>query len=165
MRLALLLLLAGVLGSPAAFAQPPAKATLQDLAWISGQWVGSGEDRSEEIWAQPHGDSMVGVWRLVSGGKSKVFEVLAIVQNAEGPVFQLRHFTRDFVAWEDKDAPLLLPLKQLRKGEAVFEGVGSDGKPLRLTYRQPGPAALSVLLEHGERRNLFEFRRAADLAR
>lgn len=144
-------------------AQPTSEATLADLAWLTGQWVGGGPDRSEEIWAPPAGDSMMGMWRLVAGGETRVFELLAITQEPEGPVYWLRHFTRQFVAWEEKDRPLRLPLVRHTAGKAVFEGTGSDGALLRLTYRQPRADALTVLLEHGEKRSTFEFTRAAEL--
>lgn len=147
-----------------AAAAPTAETRLADLAWIAGQWVSAGPDRSEEIWSAPAGDSMVGMWRLVADGKTRVFELLAITQEPEGPVYWLRHFTRQFVGWEDKDAPIGLPLVRASAGEAVFEGKGTDGAPLRLTYRQPKPDALTVLLEHGEKRSTFEFQRAAKLS-
>jgi hypothetical protein len=150
----------------AARAQPDGVATLDDLAWIAGQWVGGqGDARSEEVWTAPAGDAMIGMWRLVRAGESRVFELLAIVQTPQGPVFRLRHFTREFVAWEEKDRPVTLPLVRRGAGEAVFEGTGTDGQRLRLTYRRPAPATLTVLLEHGSGRQQFEFRRAADLAR
>ncbi|HEX7086512.1 MAG TPA: DUF6265 family protein [Vicinamibacterales bacterium] len=155
------------LASAPAMAQPAAgRATLADLAWIAGHWV-SGESGtlSEEVWTAPHGDSMLGMWRLVRDGESRVFELMAIVQTPDGPLFRLRHFTRDFVAWEEKDQAIALPLARRGADEAVFEGSGTDGKPLRLTYQRAGSDVLRVLLEHGSERQQFEFRRAAAPAR
>ena len=155
------LLLAAFLA--AAAAAPPSEARLADLAWLAGQWVSAGPDRSEEIWAPPAGDSMMGMWRLVADGQTRVFELLAITQEPDGPVYWLRHFTRQFVGWEDREQPIRLPLVRFAAGEATFEGKGSDGGPLRLTYRQPKADALTVLLEHGDERSMFEFTRAATL--
>jgi Domain of unknown function (DUF6265) len=159
--LAVLVVASPVLAAPQEASK--SAATLSDLAWISGQWLSAGPDRSEEVWSPPSGDSMIGMWRLVAGGSTRVYELLAITREAEGPVYWLRHFDRQFVGWEEKDAPIRLVLMRSATGEAVFEGPGSDGVMVRLTYRQPSPDTLTVRLEHGEEESLFEFRRAARL--
>lgn len=162
MRLLILAMLIAT-GGPQPPAPPTSNATLADLAWLAGQWVGDGPDHSEEIWAPPAGDSMMGMWRLVADGQTRVFELLAITQEPDGPVYWLRHFTRQFVGWEDKDRPLRLALVRLAAGEAVFEGPGTDCATVRLTYRHPRASVLSVLLEHGDTRSTFEFTRVAEL--
>ena len=146
-------------------AQTATKASLADLAWMSGQWLGSIDgSRSEEVWTAPAGDSMLGMWRLVSpDGKSQVLELLTITDEAEGPVLRLRHFSRTLVAREDKDKAVSVPLKSWGSREAVFEGQGTNGT-LRLTYRAPTADTLTVLLEHGPQRDSFTFARKATLA-
>ena len=148
-----------------ALAQTAKKARLADLALMSGQWMGSIRgSRSEEVWTAPAGDSMLGMWRLVSSdGKAQVLELLAITDEPEGPVLRLRHFSRTLVAREDKDKAILVPLKSWGPREAVFEGQGTDGT-LRLTYRAPAADTLTVLLEHGPQRDSFTFARKATLA-
>lgn len=164
-RAAVLLFALAAVSAPAV-AQPAGRATLDDLAWIAGHWIdGEGGTRSEEVWTAPHGDSMLGMWRLVRDGEARVFELLAIVQTPDGPVFRLRHFTRDFVAWEEKDRAIALPLVRRTGDEAVFERTGIDGTLLRLTYARSASDRLRVLLEHGSEHQQFEFRRAAASAR
>ena len=90
---------------------PAAKATLADVAWIAGHWVGAdGGNLPEEIWTAPEGDSMIGIWRYVSGGKARIFELLSITDDGSGPVMRLRHFDPKMVAREEKDGPVTLAL-------------------------------------------------------
>ncbi len=139
----------------------PPRPILADLAWIAGDWVGDeGGDLSEEVWAPPAGDCMMGMWRWVSGGKVKLFEFLSIVMEDDGPVFRLRHFDRQGVGWEDKDKPLAMKVLRFEAGLVAFEGAGSKG-PVRLTYRRVDADALSVTLEKGGPPQEFRFRRKA----
>jgi hypothetical protein len=163
-RLTLLTAIATAALALPAFAQPAKTAALADLAWISGQWVGTLDGaRSEEVWTAPAGDSMLGMWRLVSDGQARVLELLTITAEPEGPVLRLRHFSRTLVAREEKDEAVVVPLKTWGPREAVFEGQGTDGV-LRLTYRSPDASTLTVLLEHGSQRDSFAFVRKATLA-
>ena len=136
-------------GAPAPGGAEPAPPTLADVAFIAGHWKGDmGGMVSEEIWVPPSGDNMMGMWRLVGGEKVKLFEFLNIVQEAEGPVFRLRHFDRRGVGWEEKDKPIALKLVVSKPREAAFEGPESSGAgTVRLTYRRPSDDALSVTLE------------------
>lgn len=165
--LVLLLLLPGPLRAeappvPAAAAGPRAAlhAAVADLAWIAGRWTSVEEGVfSEETWAPPSGDSMVGMWRLAVGGRVKVFELLTLVEEDGKVVLRLRHFDPRSVAREEKESPLALPLVEKRKDVAVFEGLEGGGL-LRLTYRREGKR-LTVSLEKGaEPAQLYRFERA-----
>ena len=152
-------------GGGAARAETAApRASLADVAFIAGHWKGDlGGSLSEEIWSAPSGDNMMGMWRLVGGGQVKLFEFLNIVQEAEGPVFRLRHFDRQGVGREEKDKPLVLKLVSSKPREAAFEG-GEGAGTVRLTYRRTSDEALSVTLEKtGQPPQEFTFRLAAPL--
>lgn len=142
---------------------PPVAATMADVAFIAGHWKGeAGGSLSEEIWAAPAGDNMVGMWRLVGGGQVKLFEFLNIVQEKDGPVFRLRHFDRHGVGWEEKDKPLVLKLASWKAREATFEGRDSGGTgTLRLVYRRTSDDAMAVTLEKANQApQVFTFRLA-----
>jgi hypothetical protein len=144
---------------PAALAESP---KLADLSWFAGRWVDdSGGDLSEEIWTAPAGDSMVGMWRYVSGGKVKIYEILTISSEEGGIVLRLRHFDPKLVGREDKATPVALKLTGWKPGEARFEGpaVGAPGT-LALTYRRSGDALMSTLEKDG-RKQEFSFRKVA----
>ena len=137
-----------LLASLTATALSGAPATrLQELAWIAGHWVGDQDgDVSEETWTEPLGDSMIGMWRWVSGGRLKLYESLALVETAEGVVMRLRHLGPDGVSREDKDRAVNLRLVGGGERKAVFEGTEPQGT-LRLSYELAAPDSLRVVLE------------------
>jgi Domain of unknown function (DUF6265) len=144
------------LGPPPA----PVAATLADVAFMAGHWIG-GEagDLSEEIWSAPAGDSMLGMWRYVSKGQARIYELLTLT--AEGPhvVLRIRHFDPKLVAREDKERSVELRLVGKGASEAVFAGPDYDGKgSVRLTYRG-GPDTLTGVLEKSGSKQEFRFRR------
>ena len=151
---------AAVAAAEAPTTAPAKPATLAQLAWIAGHWVDdAGGNLSEEIWAAPNGDSMMGMWRYVAKGKVQIFELLSITEERGVPVFRLRHFDPRMVAREEKDKPLALALLSFEDREAAFEGPGQPTGTVRLTYRQPGPDVLSVTLDKEGRSQVFQFRR------
>ena len=161
-----LVLAAFLLGSSAALAQTtapaPSRAVLSDLTWMSGRWVDeSGGNLSEEIWSEPSGDSMMGMWRYVKGGQVAIFEILTITVEPSGIVLRLRHFDPELAAREDKTTPVELAMVGWNDREAAFEGpaVGGGGH-VRLTYRSPSKDELVSVLEKDGRKQEFTFRRA-----
>jgi len=165
MRKALLVLAALALpgaGLAQAPAPAPSRAVLSDLSWMTGRWIDdAGGSLSEEIWTAPEGDSMMGMWRYVVGGKTQIYELLAITVEPDGIVLRLRHFDPRLVGREDKDKSVELHLVGWTPGEAAFEGpaLGAPGL-IRLTYRQPTGDSLSVTLEKDGKTQGFRFRRA-----
>ena len=157
---------AAFLLSAAVFAQTsapaPSRAVLSDLSWMAGRWIDdSGGNLSEEIWSAPSGDSMMGMWRYVSGGEVRIFELLTVSVEPTGIVMRLRHFDPELTAREDKGTPVELALVGWKPREAAFEGpaVGAPGI-VRLTYRRPSEDTLTSTLEKDGRTQEFTFRRA-----
>jgi len=150
--------------SPAPKAPPAALATrLEELAWFEGHWRDeSGGMLSEEIWTAPSGDSLMGMWRLSTDGKVRVFELLAIKAEDGKLLLRLRHFDPKLVAREEKDKPLAWPLVRSGPREAVFEGPEASGKgTVRLTYRRPDDDTLVAILDKGGKAQEFHYRRVA----
>lgn len=140
-----------------------ADATLKDVEFMSGHWVNDeGGALSEEIWSEPSGDGMMGMWRYVAGGEARVLELLSLSRSTDGVTLRLRHFDARLVAREDKETPVVLRLVSRKPGEAVFEGpaVGGPGT-VKLTYRRESADSLSSTLEKGGKPQTFRFRRAA----
>jgi hypothetical protein len=129
----------------------PSRATLADVAFMSGHWRdASAEGVSEEIWTAPQGDAMLGMWRFVSGGQARIYELLSIRQEERGLVLLLRHFDPQLKAREEKDKPLVIPLLRAAPGEVVFEGKSTSGGLLRLTYRRVGADGMEGILERDD---------------
>jgi len=134
-------------------------ATIAQVAWIAGDWQGEAGPGalSQEVWAAPAGDCMMGMWRLVIDGKVELFESLSITQEVGGPVLRLRHFGRDGVGWEERDRPLTLAAVEVGDGLVAFSGPGRSG-PLRIVYRRTGADTMTVAVEKGEGNEQFSFR-------
>lgn len=139
----------------------PIAASLADVAFMAGHWVDeSKEGLSEEVWTEPSGDSMVGMWRYVGKGQTQIFELLALKAESGSVVLRLRHFDPKLVGREERQTPVELRLISKKPGEAVFEGpaVGGSGR-VRLTYRSPEKGALVGVLEKGGEPQEFSFHR------
>lgn len=140
----------------------PAKAVLANLAWMTGSWIDdSGGNLSEEIWTAPSGDSMMGMWRYVEGGKTRIYELLTIRVDVGGIEMLLRHFDPKMIAREDKETPAVLKLVSWKEREAVFEGLetGAAGR-VSLRYRRPTDDTLTCTLEKNGKKEEFSFRKA-----
>lgn len=156
-----LLLAAGLLVPATVAAPPPLPATLADVAFMTGHWMGGDPgDLSEEVWSAPEGDSMVGMWRYVAKGRARIFEMLTLTTEGPGVVLRIRHFDPKLVAREEKDRAVELHLVSKGPREAVFEGPEHDGKgSVRLTYRRGDDDSLTGVLEKEGSKQEFRFRR------
>lgn len=84
-----------------------AKAQLNQMAWLTGYWQGEAfEGVSEEIWAPPAGDSMMGSYRSVKDGKVEFYEICQIRQEGETLMMRIKHFHGDLKGWEGKTTQL-----------------------------------------------------------
>ena len=113
-------------------------ATMSDVAWLAGHWVGpalGGE--AEEIWSPPKAGSMMGMYRLVRDGKVVFYELLALVQEGGSLVLRLKHFNPDLTGWEEKQKTVDFRLVGLGEGIVQFEG---------MSFHREGDAKLTVYL-------------------
>jgi hypothetical protein len=80
------------------------KATIADIEWLAGNWIGSGLGGvSEEIWSKPQGGIMMGNYRLIKDGKPIFYEMCWLLENEGTLILRLKHFHADLVGWEEKD--------------------------------------------------------------
>ena len=114
-----------------AFAQEP-KPSLRDFGWMGGCWEFSVAERQlhvTEQWMKPAGGMMIGAGRTVRAGKVVDFEVLRVVEEAEG-IFYIAKPTGN------KDETRF-KLVKAGTGELVFENPAHDF-PQRIIYRREG---------------------------
>lgn len=99
------------------------KATLNDVSWIAGHWKGEAfGGMAEEIWSPPLGDSMMFVFKLVSEGKVRFYEIGHIRHKDETLVLQLKHFDSSLKGWEDKEETVDFKLVNLEGNRVYFDG-------------------------------------------
>ena len=98
----------------------PISAGIEAFAWLTGRWAGGhGTDEIEEQWSGAAGGGMIGMFRAITGGRPRFYELIALDVEGEGLVCRFRHFNRDLTGWEEKDAPLeldLVALTEQRRG-------------------------------------------------
>lgn len=122
-------LLGAALACGSACAQAPSgapgcSAVIDQAAWIAGRWVGEGMGGLvEETWAPPLGCQMVGHFRLVVDGNPLVYETM-MIDVAEGRLrLRVKHFTREFVGWEERDAWRTFKFVHASPDELSFDGL------------------------------------------
>ena len=104
------------------FAAPP--ATLADVKWLIGHWKGTGLGGvSEEIWSEPAGGVMMGMYRLIVNGKPSFYEFIHLAEENGSLVMKLKHFNPDLTAWEEKDRFVTFRLVKLGLNEVHFSGL------------------------------------------
>jgi hypothetical protein len=115
--------------------EPPTK--LDSVSWLVGRWQSPAGERvlSEEHWSAPAGGAMMGMFRLVSGGKPGVYESLLLEEEADGIWMRLRHFQPQMVAREQE--PIKLKLTSSANEKLVFENP-DNSQPKRIIYTLVG---------------------------
>ncbi|MEZ6013899.1 MAG: DUF6265 family protein [Planctomycetota bacterium] len=132
----------------------PAKAAIEDVAWLSGAWVGTkgaeGATSIEERWTQPLGGAMLAVSRTVSRGKMVAFEYLRIIEREAGLIY---------VAQPGGAPPTEFVLTELDGTRAVFENPRHDF-PQRIEYELAAEGALAASIGYakGGRPRRFDFK-------
>ena len=132
----------------------PFKATIQDVSWISGNWVGTrgteGSIAFEERWGPPSGGSMFAVSRTVNRGRLSAFEFLRIIERDSGLIY---------IAQPNGSAPTEFVLTELTHHRAVFDNPRHD-YPKRIIYElSDGNLTATIGYLKGGTPRKFEFLR------
>jgi hypothetical protein len=123
--------------------QTPAVRSINDLAWITGDWQSGpgGRPKVEEHWTNPAGATMMGLSRTIVGEKTAEFEYLRIEQRAEG-IFYVAHPNGRCPGTDFR-------LSKLSDSEAIFENPQHDF-PKRIIYRKTADDGLTASIDGGE---------------
>ena len=125
---------------------PRPTASIAEVGWLAGYWRGPGlGGECEEIWSLPAGDRMQGIFTLSKEGALSFSEAMTLVEEEGSLILKVKHFTPEFVGWEEKEDYVSFPLVKLGESEAYFRG---------LTFRRKSADELSiyiVLTSKGER--------------
>ena len=105
----------------------PARADISELQWMTGCWSQDGRDKgSVEQWTAPAGRSMLGMNRIVSGGKTISFEFMRIVEEEDGWI--------GFIASPSGQETARFKLVSMNASKVFFENPKHDF-PQRIIYR------------------------------
>ena len=127
----------------------PVKATVDQLAWVTGAWTGTLGDRTiEQHWSAPLAGSMIAMYRSIRDNRPTLYELLALEQEGDGVVLRIKHFApgSGLVGREAKDESMNHALVRLDRRAAVFEG-GTAASPVRVTFTSPGADTLTIVVE------------------
>lgn len=135
---------------------PP--ATLDQVAWLAGHWVGEGLGGvSEEMWSPPAGGAMMGNYRLLKDGAPVFYEFLLLVEENGTLILKLKHFHPDLTGWEEKADFVDFPLVAIEGDTIHFDGLSYQRLP-------DGSLRIYLLLRDRDsgavREELFTLRRA-----
>jgi len=127
------------------------RASISQIAWLAGVWVGgAGPDTFEERWTPPSGGAMLGVSRTVKGDRMVAFEFLRIIERDGGLVY---------VAQPNGRPPTEFTLRELDAESATFENPAHDF-PKTIRYGKRADGTLEARISDGAQRvQTFVFRR------
>jgi len=104
-----------------------AHADIPDLRWMAGCWSQDGQESgSVEQWTAPAGGTMIGMSRMVGGGKTVAFEFLRITEDEDGWIW--------LVASPSGQETARFKLVNMSANEVIFENPDHDF-PQRIIYR------------------------------
>ncbi len=118
-----------------------ANPKIEDFAWLAGEWRGEGFGGTcEEIWSHPLAGTMVGTFRLVQNAEVVFYEIMVIGPDDEGFALKVKHFSREFVSWEDKEGAVRFAYQSVKKDDARFSGLtlARDNDKLEIKVRMGG---------------------------
>lgn len=99
-------------------------ATLADVSWLVGNWEGEAfGDVFEEVWNPPSSGSMVGMFKMRDGDDINFYELLLLKEEEGSLSLLVKHFTEDFVAWEEKEDLVRFRLISIEESAIHFSGL------------------------------------------
>jgi hypothetical protein len=124
------------------------KASIDQLAWIAGHWGGEAMGgRFEETWNPPLAGTMQGMFKFAKDGQVGFYELITIVPAGDSLAMRVKHFTADFVGWEEKDKYVEFRLLKLTDDTAYFDG---------LTMHRIGPDQMEIVVRISHEGNVSE---------
>lgn len=102
----------------------PTPATIEDMKWLAGTWRGKGMGGEvEEIWSEPQGGVMMGMFRFMQDGKLQMLEMMTLSEKDGVISLKVKHFSPDLVAWEEKEKFVEFPWIEKDDKGCYFEGI------------------------------------------
>jgi hypothetical protein len=100
------------------------EATLADVAWLVGSWEGEAfGSQFEEVWNPESAGSMVGLFKLMKDDQVNFYELMVIVEEEGSLSLKVKHFSNDFIAWEEKEDYVTFKLVKLEENAIHFSGL------------------------------------------
>ena len=99
-------------------------ATIDDASWLVGSWVGTGfGQKFEEVWTRPSVGTMVGLFKLYTDEGVSFYEILLLEVEDGALSLKVKHFSDEFVSWEDKEDYVNFKLVAKEEDALHFGGI------------------------------------------
>lgn len=123
-------------------------ANIEQMSWMTGAWQGEAFGGTvDEVWSQPAGGAMMGMFRLVQGDKTGFYELMTFVEESGTLVFRLKHFNADLKGWEEKAETVDFALVALEENVAFFDGI---------TFQRVDDTSLNIYLASENKEGGFD---------
>lgn len=126
----------------------PGEAPLEALEWLAGDWRDdSGPGLVQEVWTQPHGSNMTGVFRMIAAdGSVRVIELIAISFEDDRYVMRLRHFDQRLTPWAaESEGPVVLYAESAGERMIQFTNDGEDAAVRSIKIEREGDTVRSTI--------------------
>ncbi len=141
-----ILVVLSLITTAAVLADAHMKASVDDLAWMTGSYAGPiGDGGSlEENWIRPKDGSIAALVRITSDGATSMVELIVVQPEADSLVLHIQQ-------WDTGFAPRAggaqkMKLTNLGENTVSFQAV-SEGGLKSLTYSRPTPDLFTVDVE------------------
>jgi hypothetical protein len=123
-----------------------AKATLRDLEWFTGRWVGESDGHpTEEVCSRAGARLMVCMFREVDD-PAQTIEAITLREVDGGIEERVRHFSPALDSWDGAE-PLVLRLQSITATELVFVNVKPNAVAKRVVVTRSGADAMISRVE------------------
>ena len=135
-------MLAAVCGAAIAVGAAP-KATVQDLAWMTGSWAGpmGGGQVLEENWTAPRAGSIAAVVRMLGQDATSMVELISIEEEGDSLVLHIQQWDPGFSPRPGGAQKLVL--HAVGENRVAWEAVGEGGMR-SLAYARPAPDTFTI---------------------
>ncbi len=135
-------------GSVAFAADDSPKATVADLAWMTGNWAGSlGPNVLEEQWAEPKAGSIAALVRMTSAEATGMIELIVVEEEGETLVLRVQQWDPGFKP--RTEGPQTLRLKEIKERSVSWEAT-EEGGIAGLTYARPADDEFTISVLNGQ---------------
>ena len=138
---------------------PAPRAQIQDLAWLAGEWTGTGIGGSAaaEVYSTPMAGQIAGHFVQTNARGISFFEIVSIAEEAGTLVFRLKHFNADLTGWEERNDVRSFRLVAVEPDVWFFDGLtvrrdGADGLITAVMVHRPGTPDREFLFRYRRRR-------------
>ncbi|MBT4162407.1 MAG: hypothetical protein HOC70_17425 [Gammaproteobacteria bacterium] len=134
--------------APSLEAAPRVKASVEDLAWMSGSWVGPAFGQTlEENWIRHKSGTIACLVRLANDESISMVELILVEEEEQSLTLRVQQWGPGYKARMPE--PLVMELVELDERRASFKAI-TEGALKQLTYSRPTPDSFNVDVVDGQ---------------